>query len=129
MTRFRAWIRSFFGFSRTETNAFLILLPLMVLLIFSEPAYRYWFVRQPQDFTKEKKELDSLIENWNWKQQGSAINKSLERRLFSFDPNNISREDLIELGFSVSLANRVVNYRTKGGRFLVKQDLMKIYGM
>jgi len=129
MTRLRAWIRSFFGFSRTETNAFLILLPLMVVLIFSEPVYRYWYVRQPHEFTKEKKELDSLIATWKWDNQDSAINKTSENKSFSFKPNEVTQEELIELGFTQSLANRIVNYRMKGGKFMVKKDLLKIYGM
>ena len=127
--RLRAWIRNFFGFSRTETNAFLILLPLMLILIFSEPAYRYWFVRQPQDFSRETKELDSLIATWKWDEQDSAINKTSEGKLFSFNPNHSTKEELLELGFTNSLANRIVNYRLKGGKFLVKKDLEKIYGM
>lgn len=129
MTRLRAWIRSFFGFSRTEANAFLILLPLMVVLIFSEPAYRYWFVRQPHEFTKEKDELDSLIKTWKWEEQDSAVDKISARRLFLFNPNVTSREEFVELGFSNALTNRIINYRMKGGKFLVKKDLMKIYGM
>jgi len=130
MSRLRAWIRSFFGFSRSETNAFLILLPLMALLIFSEPVHRYWFIaQQPRDFDNEKNELDSLTASWSWTQRDSAIGKSLERRLFSFDPNTVSNEDLIQLGFNRTLAHRMVNYRMKGGKFTVKKDLMKIYGM
>jgi competence protein ComEA len=129
MSRLRAWIRSFFGFSRTESNAFLILLPLMVVLIFSEPAYRYWFVRQPHDFAKEKNELDSLITTWKWNEYSVGV-KDLEKKLlFSFNPNVASKDELIELGFGNTLANRIVNYRTKGGEFVVKKDLMKIYGM
>jgi len=100
----------------------------MVLLIFSEPAYRYWFVRQPQDFTKEKKELDSLIATWKW-EQDSAVDRVPEKPLFSFNPNIASKEELVELGFSNTLSNRIINYRAKGGKFLVKKDLMKIYEM
>ena len=66
MNRLKALIRSMFAFSRSETNGFLILLPLMALIIFSEPAYRYWFVRQPQDFSKDSIRLDSLIATWKW---------------------------------------------------------------
>jgi competence protein ComEA len=129
MTRLSAWIRSFFGFSRTETNAFLILLPLMVLLIFSEPAYRYWFVRRPRDFSNDKKELDSLMATWKWEESDSVVRMASEEKLFSFDPNLATREELAELGFHHSIANRIVNYRLKGGKFVWKKDLMKIYGM
>ncbi len=131
--RLRAWIRNLFGFSRTETNAFLILLPLMVILIFTEPAYRYWFVRQPQDFSKETKALDSLMATWKWEESDSSFTATKENdstsKLFSFNPNQATNEQLVQLGFSRSLANRIVNYRLKGGKFLVKKDLQKIYGM
>jgi competence protein ComEA len=129
MIRVRAWIRSFFGFSRTETNAFLVLLPLMITLIFSEPVYRYWFVRQPQNFTKEKAELDSLITSWQWVESDSAIVKTSQAKLFSFNLNLATKDELRALGFENSLVNRIVNYRLKGGKFTVKKDLMKIYGI
>jgi len=128
MTRLRAWLRSFFGFSRTETNAFLILLPLMVLLIFSEPAYRYWFVRQPQDFSKEKKELDSIMATWKW-EQPHAVAIPSTKRSFHFNPNQATKDELIALGFANPVVNRIANYRLKGGKFTLKKDLMKIYGM
>jgi hypothetical protein len=35
---------------------------------------------------------------------------------------------LLQLGFSPSLARRIVNYRTKGGVFKIKSDLLKMYG-
>jgi DNA uptake protein ComE-like DNA-binding protein len=128
MSRLRAWARGFFGFSRTETNAFVILLPLMMALIFSEPAYRYWFTRQPQNFSKEKKELDSIMTTWKW-EKDSAIVKSLRINPFSFNPNQVTKDELVALGFENPLGDRIINFRLKGGRFRVKRDLMKIYGM
>jgi competence protein ComEA len=127
MNRLKALIRSVFAFSRAETNGFLILLPLMVLIIFSEPAYRYWFVRQPQDFSKDSIQLDSLIATWKWEEEVDSTKKEI--RLFSFNPNKASANDFSEIGFSPSLANRIVNYRNKGGKFLIKSDLLKMYGM
>ena len=127
MNRLKAWIRSFFGFSRSETNALLILLPLMVLLIFSEPAYRYWFTNRPVSFSKDSIRLDSLIATWQWERIDS-VTESIERPLFRFNPNKASKDTLLLLGFSSSLATRMVNYRTKGGVFKIKSDLLKIYG-
>jgi len=101
----------------------------MVLLIFSEPAYRFWFVRQPQDFTKERKELDSLIQTWKWDELDSAAGRISDEKLFAFNPNEVTEEKLIELGFTQPVANRITNYRLKGGKFVVKKDLLKIYGM
>ncbi|MCA6389503.1 MAG: helix-hairpin-helix domain-containing protein [Cytophagales bacterium] len=127
MNRLKAWIRSFFGFSRSETNALLILLPLMVLLIFSEPAYRYWFTNQELSFSKDSLRLDSLVAKWQWEKADSNP-ESVDRPLFRFNPNTASRDSLLQLGFSPSLARRIVNYRTKGGVFKIKSDLLKMYG-
>ncbi|MBS1680310.1 MAG: helix-hairpin-helix domain-containing protein [Bacteroidetes bacterium] len=129
MKRITAWVRNFFGFSRKETNAFLILLPLMFIVIFSEPAYRYWFVRQPQNFAKESKSLDSLMATLNWQTNDSLSKMLHDTKLFLFDPNTATQEQFVQLGFSASLSARVINYRAKGGRFVIKRDLMKIYGM
>ena len=127
VNRLKAWIRSFFGFSRSETNALLILLPLMVLLIFSEPAYRYWFTNQELSFSKDSLRLDSLVAKWQWEKADSNP-ESVDRPLFRFNPNTASRDSLLQLGFSPSLARRIVNYRTKGGVFKIKSDLLKMYG-
>jgi len=127
VNRLKAWIRSIFAFSRSETNALLILLPLMVLLIFSEPAYRYWFTNQELSFSKDSLRLDSLIAKWQWEKLDS-ISESIDRPLFRFNPNTTSRDSLLQLGFSPSLARRIVNYRTKGGVFKIKSDLLKMYG-
>ena len=127
MNRLKAWIRSFFAFSRSETNAFLILLPLMVLIIFSEPAYRYWFARQPQNFSQKHKKLDSLVATWKWKEKSTST--LAKPQLFTFDPNKNSKEELEKLGFTNSLASRVISFRSKGGKFLIKSDLLKIYGL
>jgi competence protein ComEA len=131
MNRLKALIRSVFAFSRSETNGFLILLPLMALIIFSEPAYRYWFVRQPQDFSRDSVRLDSLIATWKWEKKQEESDEADEAKvvLAPFNPNKASTADLANIGFSTSLANRIINYRNKGGKFAIKSDLLKMYGM
>ena len=46
---------------------------------------------------------------------------------FRFNPNTVSVEDLIRLGFSDKQAQAIDNYRTKGGRFRRKADFAKSY--
>lgn len=128
MKRIRSWVRAFFGFSRNETNAFLLLLPLMFLIVFIVPTYKAFFTHQEKDFTDERAKLDSLVANWRELDRKDSV-PDLPRPLFAFDPNKASKEKLIDLGFAATLANRVENYRSKGGKFLIKSDLMKLYGM
>ena len=46
---------------------------------------------------------------------------------FRFNPNTVSVEDLIRLGFSEKQAQAIDNYRTKGGRFRRKADFAKSF--
>ncbi len=129
MNRLKAWVRAFFGLSRRETQGFLILLPLLLLSVFIMPTYHLWKASQKQDFSKESKELDSMLARWTWEEKQDSILKETEHALFTFNPNTSTKEDFIRLGFSTNLATRIDNYRTKKGRFSIKSDLLKIYGM
>ena len=46
---------------------------------------------------------------------------------FRFDPNTVSMDDLMRLGFSQKQAESIDNYRKKGGRFRRKSDFAKSY--
>ena len=46
---------------------------------------------------------------------------------FRFDPNTVSIDDLMRLGFSQKQAQSIDNYRKKGGRFRRKADFAKSY--
>jgi len=128
MNRIRSWVRAFFGFSRNETNAFIILLPLMFVIIFIVPAYQAYFTAQINDYSKEKIQLDSLITRWQDQEQKDSMYRQTTQA-FAFNPNTATREELITLGFSPGVASRLENYRSKGGKFAIKSDLLKVYGM
>lgn len=124
MRRITLFIRLFFGFSQTETNAFVILLPLMLIVITSGPVYRTYFMSNKPDDFQDAKRLDSLIATWDW--PGKKIDSVV---LFAFDPNKATQEELTSLGMPSRTASGIINYRNKGGRFKVKSDLKKMYGL
>ena len=123
----RRFIRNNFGFSASETNGFLILLPLIVICIFSEPIYRWWFIEHGHRAESSTKKLDSLIAKLEWPATDSVIIK--KTRTFSFDPNTVSEEEMLGAGISQKVAQRIVRYRAKGGKFRSRKDFAKIYGM
>ncbi len=133
MKRLRILLRAALGFSRTETNAFIVLLPLMIVLIFSQPLYR--LVVQPETQLPDTVKLNALLATWQWKDSTDVRNKvqptatTHEHALFSFDPNRATDEQLLRLGFTKFQLDRLNNYRTKGGKFFLKSDLLKLYGM
>ena len=53
--------------------------------------------------------------------------KKPEPESFEFDPNTVSREDLVRLGFSEKQAQVIENYRTKGGKYYSPSDFAKMY--
>jgi competence protein ComEA len=128
----RRQIRNFFGFSRAQTNGFVGLVVIMVMVLFSEPLYRWWVSHQTQDFSRESIMLDSLTAQWeSQKLENSRVpfDEEIAVSFFEFDPNTATEEDLKALGFSVGLTKRLLNYRNKGGKFRIKSDLKKLYGM
>ena len=55
--------------------------------------------------------------------------KAFPRRVetFRFNPNTVSLEDLMRLGFSEKQARSIINYRGKGGRFRRPSDFAKSF--
>lgn len=128
MHTIRKWIRNIFGFSGREINGFLILLPLVIIIVFSQPVYHWWISQQQEDFAEDKLYLDSVARVWS---QSTSLAAHSERvdALFDFDPNTVTEQDMQRLGFSATLSKRIASYRSKGGRFILRSDLLKIYGM
>lgn len=105
---------------------------IVTVALFSEPLYRWWVSRRPADFPEERTALDSLTAYWQ--SQKKEVNRiplkeEIAISFFEFDPNTATEEDLKALGFSTGLTKRLLNYRNKGGKFRIKSDLKKLYGM
>ncbi len=131
MLQVRRWFREFFSLSHAQANGLIILIPLLALLILSEPAWRWYIRHLPVDHAHDQAKLDSLVALWNADDSAYLPPKRVAppHRRFYFDPNTTSGEQFLELGFTHALASRIVHYREKGGKFRVKGDLLKIYGM
>jgi len=69
---------------------------------------------------EDVKKLDSLV---------AILDNPTNNLTFSFDPNTLSVDSLVLLGIPQKIAQRLVNYRSKGGKFRVKSDVKKIYGL
>ncbi|HMV09903.1 MAG TPA: helix-hairpin-helix domain-containing protein [Cyclobacteriaceae bacterium] len=130
MTSLTKSIRNFFGTTRAQTNGFVVLLIVVAAAIFSQPLTRWWVSTRPQDFSKDTRTLDSLVLQWKVVESKSvAADEKRQPVYFEFDPNAIDKDKFVSLGFSEKLAARIINYRNKGGRFKIRSDLKKIYGM
>ncbi|HMR55941.1 MAG TPA: helix-hairpin-helix domain-containing protein [Cyclobacteriaceae bacterium] len=127
INRLRSWTRAFFGISTREANGLLILLPLLLAGVFIIPVYHHWQSQQPVDFTDNQRKLDSLLAYWPEQKDSVIFLKESVR--FAFDPNTATSAQLDSLGFPPYLTQRIQNYRNKNGKFKIKTDLLKMYGM
>jgi competence protein ComEA len=131
MARIKRWIRDLFGFSSKETNGFIILLPLIGIILFSQPIYSSLVQSKQSDLISDRKKLDEIVANWEREQKDKSgqTDRPCKQKFFQFDPNKATATEFKALCFSENLAKRIIHYREKGGTFRIKSDLIKIYGM
>lgn len=133
MFRLYRWLYNLVGFSRSQSNAFIILLPLLALILFSEPVYRLTIDHQPLPVS-DKRRLDSLVALFDPPARDTVYRKSSNRKqilvhLVPFDPNKATLSELRSVGFEADIAGRIIKYRQRGGVFRYRADLLRIHGM
>ena len=57
--------------------------------------------------------------------QSSTVNC----QLFKFDPNTATESQLLSLGLSQREVHNILKYRARGGRYRVKEDFARVYGL
>lgn len=129
LNNIKKFIRKYFGFSESETNGFVILLPSMVVILFIPAMVKHYLITTSTfDHEQERQALLDWIAECEQKIQLKDTT-SQTPLAFDFDPNLATIEDLTDLGFRKKTAVTIDKYRTKGGRFYKKEDLLKIYGI
>ena len=52
-----------------------------------------------------------------------------DKRLFKFDPNTATEQELLQLGLSSYHVRNILKYRSKGGHYYSKEDFAQLYGL
>lgn len=135
LQRWMRYIRNVFGFSRGEAVGFSMMLGILLLVYAALFVYRQMPAAPYQPWA-DQQELDSLIsllekaDTLQKKSTGEQLKRAeVPLNLFLFDPNTVSYDSLLQLGFPPYLAQRLIKYRSKGGQFRKKEDLQKLYGL
>lgn len=121
------WLRSLFGFTRSQTNGFAVLLILLLLVIFSEPLYRNFLLPPDQPPEIIVPETQARVAPLPDSLHGSP-KKISAIKPHNLNPNYAAYDDWLSLGVPHKIAARILAYRKKGGKFLYKSDLLRIYG-
>ena len=134
MNYLRAVIRKYFSFTRSETNGFIILIPLTAIIILLPPFYKHHLTStktksDDEAFTKQLvEELNSISSKKEIPVRAEkTTSPSLKPK--KFNPNNVTQESLASMGLNTRLIRTLDNYRKKGGRFRIKSDLSRLYGL
>jgi competence protein ComEA len=156
MNKLKFWLRNYFAFSQTEIRSFLTISVLMVVILLV--TFINKFTNITNNYTAENASQDKeILQKWvaeiDKKQQAyeaenpkkdyqkfdkqgetgkqasfeNSTNKAYT--LFAFEPNVADEQTFIKLGLPKFMAQRIVNYRNKGGKFKIKADFKKIYGL
>lgn len=140
MKKVVALLRDYFGVSQREARGLFVLLLVTGFLLVGPLGYRLLVPDQiPDTSAADQRQLDSLVallevhktapedryEPAAGNYEPDIASKKVER--FAFDPNTIDAGSWQRLGAPRWLAERIVRYRSKGGQFRKKEDLLKIY--
>ncbi len=123
-----------FGISTVEANGIIILFVILGMIILSSLIALKFHDTEYASFNADQRILDSMINviRADTANTASALIPSKPVRhfhLFRFDPNLTGENQLDSLGIPHWLSDRIIKYRNAGGKFTIKSDLNKIYGM
>jgi competence protein ComEA len=125
-------ITNYFGFNKQQRNGLLIVCCISFILLLIRVFYPYFIVPKKisvKNLPLIERKLDTAFEYSTKKYSKNYNEKSNTSQLFVFNPNTITLQGLIKLGFREKTANTYIKLRSKGFKFKQKEDLKKIYGV
>lgn len=120
MRKLRRVVQEYFNTTEKEANGFLILSFLMVGLVFSPFIYKNYLSNN-----REELKIEAGFPQFSEEENPKEMHLVLQ----PFNPNEIGEKQWQDLGLSSTISKRIEKYKAAGGRFIVKSDLRKIYGL
>jgi len=135
----KSFLKDYFSFSTRERNAIIILI-IIILIQLCAMVYLRWlpqiqdgevdekFLREAEEFERQVKQIaeNEKIEKFKSSRKTQSV---ASQELFSFNPNNLADSLWMKLLNDSMLVRRIKNYERKGGRFRIKADVKKMYGL
>lgn len=118
----------YFGFNKQQRNGLLVLVCVSFSLLLIRIIYPH-FIRPDKIevnylplFERQLDSFQSLNQSFN-----PTTSTSENANLFVFNPNQVTFEQLLQLGFREKTAKGFIKFRKKGFVFKQKSDLKKVY--
>lgn len=120
------FLRKYFGFTKQQGRGLFVLVLACILLFMIRlliPLFDPPQNLEIQNLPLLKLESGTRDSLSRGKEKPPALNR------FPFDPNLVSYEQLLDLGFKRFSAKALLGFRKKGFVFRKKEDLLKVYGV
>ena len=126
MAKGNQW-KEFFYFTKKHIRGIFVL-AILCLIAHLFP-FSLFFTNPSMQITDFQQEIAQFEQQLNAAEQEKLTSKKESPMLFSFNPNTLDKSGFLQLGLSEKVAQIILNYRNKGGKFYRKADLKKIYGL
>lgn len=142
------FLKSYFGFTRRESNGFIMVIPAMIILYSIPSVYGLWIKSKSQvQFQLYLEKVDSLMEagyrpyEKTSMIQSNSLNQDTTKRIRNyqrekppeFNTMDFNEADSIVLqivpGIGATIAGRVIKFRESIGGIYHKEQLLDVYGM
>ena len=131
----RDFIQDYFTLSKQDRYGLLLLIGLFFMVLILPSFVSYFEESEASDFSAFRAEIADvliLLETEKEDERGFKATKRIEvdpANLFTFNPNELTKEQALQLGLSKFAANNLTKYLAKGGRIYRKEDFPKIHGI
>jgi len=123
----KSFFKEYFNYSRAEIRGIQVLFILILIVLLSPLILDYF--RKDSD-NVDYSLFESQINNFEKEiAQKQKIEKKEQIKYFNFDPNTVTKSELLLLGLSTKQANTLIKYRKSGAKFFQKEDLKKVYSI
>ncbi len=132
-----SFLKKYFSFRKKDRLGFFILFSIIIVLFIidlsipslNKKTHKYNFSK----FTSQIDSFESSLKPVK-KEYISRLDKYIVARydtlnLFNFDPNTTTNKQWLKLGLTKKQIKTINNYKSRGGKFLIKEDFRKIYGI
>lgn len=130
--KIRSYLFNFFHFNKQERNGVFVLC-IIIAVLFTIRQLLPWIVTDPDPVQFINVTVNSpspvLISEQNIDRSDSNDPVTVSGERFVFNPNSITQEEALKLGFSKKTSATLINFRNKGGKFYKPDDLKKLYGL
>lgn len=120
------FLNEYFVFSSSERRGVFLFTLLLLLVILGYIFLPSFYTPKKSNFNKFEQYLSTLIDK---RKDLQKLDSKQEKTLFRFNPNTVSKKNLIALGLTKKQASTVINYRNQVGQFTSKEDFKKVYGI